>query len=68
MMLVGVGGVFTERSGIINVGLEGMMLMGALTAVAASFLTGGNVLVATICAMLAGGVLSVGHAYLTVTR
>jgi len=68
LMLVSVGAVFTERSGILNVGLEGMMLMGALTAVAASFLTGGNILVATICAMLAGGILSVGHAYLTVTR
>ena len=68
VMLVGVGGVFTERSGILNIGLEGMMLMGALTAVAANFLTGGNVLVATICAMLAGGLLGVGHAYITVTR
>jgi simple sugar transport system permease protein len=68
LMLVSVGGVYTERVGIINIGMEGMMLAGALASVAASFLTGGNVVVAAIFAMLVGGLLGVLHAYLTVSR
>ena len=67
LMLVGVGGVYVERTGVFNIGMEGMMLAGSLAAIAGSFFTG-STFVATICAMAAGGLLAVGHAYLTVTR
>lgn len=67
LMLVSVGGVYVERTGIFNIGMEGMMLAGALAAIAGSFFTG-SMFVATICAMAAGGVLSLAHAYLTVNR
>jgi simple sugar transport system permease protein len=67
LILLGVGGVFTERSGVFNIGMEGMMLVGAMAAVAGDLATG-SVWVGTICAMVAGGLLSVVHAYLTVTR
>jgi len=67
LMLVSVGGVYTERVGIVNIGMEGMMLAGALASVAASFFTG-NVVIGAICAMMAGGLLAVVHAYLTVPR
>jgi len=66
-MLASVGGVYTERTGVVNIGMEGMMLAGALASVAASFFTG-NVVIAAICAMTVGGLLAVVHAYLTVSR
>jgi ABC-type uncharacterized transport system permease subunit len=67
IMLVGIGGVFTERTGIFNIGVEGMMLVGAMAAVAGDLIAG-SVWVGTLCAVVAGGLLGVVHAYLTVTR
>jgi len=67
IILVGIGGVFTERTGIFNIGLEGMMLTGAMAAVAGALFSG-SVWVGALCSMLAGGLLGVVHAYLTVTR
>ena len=40
LILVSVGEVFSERAGIINLGLEGIMLFGALLGVVISFFTG----------------------------
>jgi simple sugar transport system permease protein len=67
LMLTSVGAVYTERTGIVNIGMEGMMLAGALAAVAASILTE-NLIIASICAMVVGGLLGLLHAFLTVSR
>lgn len=67
LILVSIGGVYTERTGVFNIGMEGMMLVGAFAAIAGSLLTG-NVWLATLCAVLSGGLLAVIHAYLTVSR
>ena len=61
-----IGEIFTERSGILNLGVEGMMIMGAVTGFAAAFHTG-NVWAGIVAAMLVGGLLALIHAFLTVT-
>ena len=40
IILAGAGEVISERAGILNIGLEGMMLMGAFTAVVGADITG----------------------------
>ena len=67
LILVSIGEVFAERAGVINVGIEGIMLCGALTGVALSFLTG-SVFPASIGTMVLGLVLGAAFAYLTVSR
>ena len=52
-----VGEIYTERSGILNLGLEGMMLMGAVTAFAVAYHTGSLVL-ALVVALLVGAAMA----------
>lgn len=74
LVLAAVGGVFAERSGVFNIGIEGMMLIGAFTAVAASYYLGASAdpvvvsLLAALAAMLAAGGMAFIHALLTITR
>ncbi len=60
------GEIFAERSGILNLGVEGMMLIGALTGIVASLATN-NVWVGAVAAMGAGGLLSLIHAFISIT-
>lgn len=60
------GDIFTERSGVMNLGLEGLMLVGAISGFAVSYSTG-NLFLAIIAAMIAGAVLGLVHAFFTVT-
>jgi len=59
------GGIFSERAGIINVGLEGMMLTSAFVGVVGSYYTG-NPWLGLLAAVIAGGLLGLLHALLTV--
>lgn len=66
LALAGLGGVFSERSGVINIGLEGMMLTGAFTAVAVTNFTQ-NPWVGVLAAILVGILLGLIHAVTCIT-
>lgn len=67
LALTAMGGVYSERSGVFNIGMEGMMLSGAFVAIATSYYTG-SVIAAAVAAMAAGALLSLVHAYLAISR
>lgn len=54
ILLAGLGGMITSRVGLFNMGLEGMMLIGAFTAVVASYFTGSAYLALIIAAFIGG--------------
>ena len=56
-----VGGLFSERSGVVNIGLEGMMLTGAFFSVWAD-VESGSWVVGLLVGALAGGALGLLHA------
>lgn len=66
LMFATIGETYAEKSGVLNLGVEGMMLMGALSGFAVSFHTN-NLLLALIVAMLVGGSLALIHAFLSIT-
>jgi ABC-type uncharacterized transport system permease subunit len=60
------GGIVCERSGVINIGLEGMMLMGAFFGIFGADLTGSWIL-GCVIGMASGGVLALIHAIFSVS-
>lgn len=65
LSLPALGGVLSERSGVTNIAMEGMMLTGAFFSVVAA-LTLHNPLLATLVAMLAGGLMATIHAVISI--
>jgi general nucleoside transport system permease protein len=62
-----VGETFTQRSGVINLGTEGSMLTGALTAYIVGIETG-SVWLGALAGALAGAALALVHAFMVLTR
>ena len=54
------GGVISERSGVINIGIEGMMTIGAFVGAAVGYFSG-NPWAGLLCAGIAGGALALLH-------
>jgi simple sugar transport system permease protein len=65
LVLASIGEVFAERAGILNLGLEGILLSGALSAFAVAGLTG-SLWAGAAAGLLAGLILGAIHALLTV--
>jgi simple sugar transport system permease protein len=59
------GGIFSERSGVVNIGLEGMMLIGAFFAVWGAIWSGSWV-VGLLMAMISGALLALIHAIFSI--
>ena len=66
LLFAALGSCFSEKSGVVNIGLEGMIVIGAFTGAAVGHFVDAPWL-AFLCAGLAGGLLALLHAFATVT-
>ncbi|MCF8382469.1 MAG: ABC transporter permease [Chlorobium sp.] len=65
-VLTSVGASFSERGGVVNLALEGMMLAGAFGAAMGEYYTGSAV-AGVLCALASGLVVALLHAFVTVS-
>nr|MBA2701113.1 ABC transporter permease [Chloroflexota bacterium] len=65
LLFAAIGEIFAERAGVLNLGVEGMMLIGAVAGFGTAAATG-DAWLALLVAMLAGGLLSLLHAVVTI--
>ncbi|MBA2374025.1 MAG: ABC transporter permease [Chloroflexi bacterium] len=66
LLFAALGEIFAERAGVLNLGVEGMMLIGAVAGFATAVATG-NPWLGLVLAVLAGGLLSLLHAIMTIS-
>jgi ABC-type uncharacterized transport system permease subunit len=66
LLFATLGEILAERSGVLNLGLEGMMLMGAMSAYSITLATG-NPWLGVLVGMIAAGLLSQIHAFITIS-
>ena len=66
LIYTALGGVVSENSGVINIGLEGMMTMGAFVGATVGYFTG-NPWIAFLAAGLASGLLALIHGIASIT-
>jgi ABC-type uncharacterized transport system permease subunit len=66
LLLATLGEIYSERSGVLNLGVEGMMILGAVSAFATAFITG-NPWLGMLVAGFAGAVASLVHGFVSIT-
>jgi len=66
LLFATLGEIFSERSGVLNLGVEGMMLIGAMTGFSVTIATG-NPWSGVLAAMLFAGLISQIHAFIVIT-
>ena len=66
LLFATLGEIFSERSGVLNLGVEGMMLIGAMTGFSVTIATG-NPWIGVLAAMLFAGLISQIHAFIVIT-
>lgn len=66
LLFATLGEVFAERAGVMNLGVEGMMLIGAMTGFSVTIATG-NPWIGALAAMLFAGLISQIHAFIVIT-
>jgi ABC-type uncharacterized transport system permease subunit len=66
LLFATLGEIFAERSGVLNLGVEGMMLIGAMSGYSVAVTTG-NPWLGVLVAMLFAGLISQIHAFITIT-
>lgn len=65
LLFATIGEIFAERSGVMNLGVEGMMLLGAMSAFSVAVKTG-NPWMGLLVAMIAAGLISQIHAFISI--
>ena len=65
LLFATLGELFAERSGVLNLGVEGMMLIGAMSAFSVAIKTG-NPWLGVLVGMLVAGLISQVHAYIVI--
>jgi simple sugar transport system permease protein len=65
LVFAAMGGLFSERSGIVNIGLEGMMIMGAFWGLYGAD-KGGTWVIGLLVAAAAGGLLALVYAFFAI--
>ena len=66
LLLATIGEIFAERSGVLNLGVEGMMIMGAVSGFVVTMFTG-SPLLGIAAALMAGGLLALLHAFISIS-
>ena len=66
LLLGTLGEIYAERSGVLNLGVEGMMIMGAYSAFTTAYITG-NPWLGILMGAVVGGAFSLIHAFTSVT-
>ena len=66
LLFAALGEILAERSGVLNLGVEGMMLIGAMSAFSVTIATG-NPWIGVLVAMFVAGLLSQIHAFIVIT-